>query len=432
MSAIKKRRRVAGPLASERVEPLPTGTLPQGGLDRQNYHYYGRDGDTAAEGKWWHKDPVARCHMVIADRSSPNGQLSAKDHDDIAEALERAGAAVDGCHNYKELHADLLRRAKFYWFYAAYWATKSSIEREALGTARHATIDPKTTQETLDAATIVLAEMFCTRPAELLLNYDGAGILDDMPASLEEGAITGRHFLHTDTDGLLHDQACDVDLWCREVYAATVHNDRTRLDVARQKFSEAWCGEHGDTRFGRRPPKTHLDGLRAQPLADGALGNSDIIMDLVIRKRVYSILHTARVGLGNWGSDKKLILDRMVSSNARTANTARLDRPGDTNMGLMIASAPSESAGVPIMAVASGGQAESVGLRAGHSILSINGGDVRGFTQEEAGAALTAAENVELQCVSPEAMPSVLEQVTRPPDLSDVPILNAWALPQGE
>ena len=300
-----KRRRMAAPLVPDAWGPTPTPTHPQGGRDTHNYHYYGRDGDRSSEGEWRLKDPVARCHMVIATRSSPKGQLSENDKRDIAEALERAGTAVDGCHNYKELHTDLLRRAKFYWFYAAYWATKSLIELQARGTARHGVIDATTAQQTVEAATIVLAEMFCTRSAELLLRYDGAGILDDMPASLEEGAISGRHFLH--------DQACDVDLWCREVYAATLHNDVRRLDVARQRFSEAWCAEPADRRGVRTPPKTHLDGLHAQPLANGALGNSDIIMDLVIRKQVYSILHTARVGLGNWDSDKKLILANMVS-----------------------------------------------------------------------------------------------------------------------
>ena len=69
-------------------------------------------------------------------------------------------------------------------------------------------------------------------------------------------------------------------------------------------------------------------------------------------------------------------------------------------MGLTIVSAPSADKGVPITDVAAGGQAERIGLKAGQFILAINGQDVRGFSQPEAGAALTAAETVELQCDS--------------------------------
>ena len=67
------------------------------------------------------------------------------------------------------------------------------------------------------------------------------------------------------------------------------------------------------------------------------------------------------------------------------------------SLGIVIKSAPGKSAGVPLTEVVSGGQADAAGFKVRMSILTINGVDVRGFTQAKAGAQLVAADVIELQ-----------------------------------
>ena len=87
-----------------------------------------------------------------------------------------------------------------------------------------------------------------------------------------------------------------------------------------------------------------------------------------------------------------------------------LDRTGGTSMGLTIGNASANDRGVLINNVSDGGQADLLGIVTGMEVMSINGEDSRGWTQQKMGAVIMQSMilNIELNRV---AVPKEPEQV---------------------
>ena len=77
-------------------------------------------------------------------------------------------------------------------------------------------------------------------------------------------------------------------------------------------------------------------------------------------------------------------------------NTGLLSRADGAALGLSIKSAVDPTSGLKISEVVPDGQAHKVGFRDDMTIVAINGTPVLGFTQQQAGAVITAAQTAEL------------------------------------
>ena len=69
-------------------------------------------------------------------------------------------------------------------------------------------------------------------------------------------------------------------------------------------------------------------------------------------------------------------------------------------LGMRIGSAAGPTAGVPVLHVSAGGQAERAGIKGGDEIMSINGSSCMGMSNVDAAKLITAQIKIELEVVS--------------------------------